>query len=42
MERIKLRHRPRTLSELVARNMARPDLVPTPPVDLIQILMGQP
>jgi hypothetical protein len=42
MERIKLRRRPRTLPELVARNLARPDPVPTPPVDLLMILMGQP
>lgn len=35
------RRRPRSLSELIAANIARPDPVPTPPVDLLQILMGQ-
>lgn len=34
--------RPRTLSDLIAANMRRPDPVPTPAVDLLMILMGQP
>jgi hypothetical protein len=34
------KRRKRTLSDLIAANLARPDSVPTPPVDLLQILMG--
>lgn len=40
--RLRLRRKPRTLTELLARQLATPDPVPTPPVDLLQILMGQP
>jgi hypothetical protein len=36
------RPRPRCLSDLIAANMSRPDPVRTPPVDLLQILMGLP
>lgn len=36
------RRRYRSLSDLIRANLARPDPVPTPPVDLLQILMGQP
>lgn len=32
----------RTLSDVIAANMHRPDPVPTPPVDLLQILLGEP
>lgn len=35
------RHR-RTLADVLADNLRRPDPRPAPPVDLLMILMGQP
>lgn len=36
-----LRRHPRGLSDVIAANLLRPDPSPAPPVDLLQILMGQ-
>jgi hypothetical protein len=36
------RRRPRSLSDVIAANLRRPDPTPAPPVDLLQILMGCP
>lgn len=36
------RRRHRTLADLITANLNRPDPTPTPPVDLLLILMGQP
>jgi hypothetical protein len=35
------RRRHRTLSDLIRANLAIPDPLPTPAIDLLQILMGQ-
>lgn len=34
--------RRRSLSDMIAANLRRPDPANPPPVDLLQILMGQP
>jgi hypothetical protein len=39
---MRLRRHRRTLADLIAANLARPDPHPAPPVDLLMILMGQP
>lgn len=39
---MRIRLRRRTLTDVLAANLARPDPVPAPPVDLLMILMGQP